>query len=71
MSARELARRSAREARAGGVSESIVDVALDPPRKVAGTPGYERLAVAMYAATLPPRERAAAVTGCAAALGLT
>lgn len=52
-------------ARKRGAPPDLLRMAADPPRRVTASPGYARLAGAVYAASLPRSRRADGALGCA------
>lgn len=68
MTPREAAERFEMPARHAGASKAFAAAVADPAPAVEGSPGYPRLVAALYATTLPPRQRAGAAAGCAAEL---
>lgn len=65
MSPREAALRYVAAARRAGVGKPLTRIVADPPPSVADSTGFPRLVAAVYAATVPKRQRTAAAAGCA------
>jgi hypothetical protein len=61
----EIAQRYEGAAVAAGVSKKFAAIAVAPTSAMRSSPGYPRLAAAIYAGTLPASQRAQAAAGCA------
>jgi hypothetical protein len=64
----EVAKKFRAPALRAGVSEGLAGLATSPPARVLRSPGYPRLAAAVYAETRPLAERPYAAAGCVQAL---
>lgn len=51
-----------------GVDEEFAKYVAEPPASTVNSPGYPRLVAAIYASTLPEKQRTEAAAGCAEAL---
>jgi hypothetical protein len=67
----EAARHFEGPARKAGVKVNFAKFVAQPPSSTINSPGYPRLVAAIYASTLPPKQRAEAAAGCAERLALS
>jgi hypothetical protein len=58
-------------ARRAGVEKKFAKYVAEPPTSIVNSPGYPRLVAAIYASTLPVKQRAEAAAGCAESLALS
>lgn len=60
----QAAKRYELAARRAGATREFAALVADPPPAVKSSPGFPRLVAALYATTLPARQRADAAAGC-------
>jgi hypothetical protein len=67
----EAAKRFELPARRAGVEKEFAEFVADPPPQTLESSGYPRLVAAVYAETVPAKQREEAAAGCAEELALS